>query len=167
MNPPTIEELHSLFELRTDTGDLVRRVTRNNFAKAGGIAGTVGRSGYRSVCINRRGYRAHRIVFAMAHGRWPEGEIDHINGVPDDNRPCNLRECSKLDNCANKKKYANNTSGHPGVRWSQRHKKWIAILKRSGRYITVGRCREFKDAVACRIEAEKRYFGEFARNHHG
>ena len=34
----------------------------------------------------------HRIIYQLVHGPIPEGmEIDHINGVKDDNRPENLR----------------------------------------------------------------------------
>ena len=41
---------------------------------------------------------AHRIVFAMTHGRWPEMEVDHIDGCRTNNRPENLREISHYEN---------------------------------------------------------------------
>ena len=43
-------------------------------------------------------YRAHRVIWALVHGEWPEGQIDHINGVRDDNRLENLRVVTNQDN---------------------------------------------------------------------
>lgn len=41
--------------------------------------------------------------------------VDHINRDQLDNRRCNLRICSQLDNSHNMKVFSTNTSGHPGV----------------------------------------------------
>lgn len=35
---------------------------------------------------------AHRAVFALVHGRWPDLEVDHVDGNRTNNRPANLRE---------------------------------------------------------------------------
>lgn len=43
--------------------------------------------------------RVHRIVYAAAHGRIPEGMVvDHINGIKNDNRLCNLQLLTPEDN---------------------------------------------------------------------
>ena len=34
---------------------------------------------------------AHRVVWTFKHGEWPLGNLDHIDGVRDNNRPGNLR----------------------------------------------------------------------------
>ena len=43
---------------------------------------------------------AHRMVWAAAHGRWPdEGmDIDHLNADVHDNRPANLAEVTEAEN---------------------------------------------------------------------
>lgn len=60
---------------------------------------------YRRVRMNYRSKRialsAHRVVFALVHGRWPENEVDHINRDRTDNRPCNLRDVTHSENMLN------------------------------------------------------------------
>lgn len=62
---------------------------------------TVSTHGYRFGSIFKTAVAAHRVAFAMSHGRWATGEIDHINGQRDDNRICNLRECTRRENAVN------------------------------------------------------------------
>lgn len=61
---------------------------------------------------------AHRAVFALVHGRWPENEIDHINGDSGDNRPANLRDVPHRDNLRNMKRSRANTSGATLGKWA-------------------------------------------------
>ena len=43
----------------------------------------------------------HHAVWAVCKGRWPEQQIDHINGIKQDNRIENLREVSGSENMRN------------------------------------------------------------------
>ena len=43
----------------------------------------------------------HRAVWAVCKGRWPEQQLDHINGNKQDNRIENLREVSQSENNMN------------------------------------------------------------------
>lgn len=43
-------------------------------------------------------------VWLMHTGRWPDGEIDHINGVRDDNRIENLRDVTHQTNAENRRR---------------------------------------------------------------
>jgi hypothetical protein len=45
---------------------------------------------------------AHRIVWALVHGEDAAFEIDHINGMPSDNRPGNLRLATRYQNTQNR-----------------------------------------------------------------
>lgn len=47
--------------------------------------------------INGVNLVAHRVIWAMAYGSWPEGNIKHINGDPSDNRLCNLASSDGRD----------------------------------------------------------------------
>ena len=55
-------------------------------------------------------------------------QIDHINGIRDDNRLENLRWVSGSQNCRNKKKRANCSSQYKGVGWNKNNKKWEAQI---------------------------------------
>ena len=59
-------------------------------------------------------------VWLVCKGRWPVGQLDHLNGNKHDNRIENLRECSQRDNNLNM--YLpwrpNKVTGVPGVRFN-------------------------------------------------
>jgi hypothetical protein len=86
-------------------------------------------------------YANHRLAWAMHHGRDPGShEIDHINRNPSDNRPCNLRLCTRGQNNLNTKVKRSNTSGIRGVSYDPSSIKnpWRAYLrqKRLGHFAT-------------------------------
>lgn len=93
------------------------------------------RSGYMRVRFSERGSRiqcaAHRLVWLLHTGVWPDGDLDHKNQNRIDNRPANLRECTPSQNAANMPKYTRNTSGFRGVRRS--HKRWCASIQANGK----------------------------------
>lgn len=107
--------------------------------------------------------RAHRVIWAMTTGAWPEGEIDHINGDRADNRMENLREVSSGENGRNKGLRADNTSGQVGVSWSRLEGKWKVLIWRNGKPYSRGTFTNFVDAVRSRKAAEAE-FG-FHENH--
>jgi hypothetical protein len=66
-------------------------------------------------------YKEHILAWFFYHGSWPTGQIDHINGIKDDNRICNLRDVTQSKNMYNKKKaHKNSTTGFLGVSRSGR-----------------------------------------------
>ena len=75
------------------------------------------------LCINcRMGKRRiriylHHAVWAVCKGRWPEQQLDHINGNKHDNRIENLREVSQSENNMNVLHpwKPNSKTGLPGV----------------------------------------------------
>lgn len=88
----THERALELFHYCAKTGALTNRVSRGR-AKAGAPAGGLHRvKGYGEVCIDGVNYQTHRLVWFIATGEWPTGEIDHRNGIEDDNRLDNLRD---------------------------------------------------------------------------
>lgn len=120
------------------------------------------------VCVDVRGYkggaifdvtfRAHRVIWAMVHGKWPEDEIDHINHDKADNRIENLRDVTRQENCRNRSMNSNNTSGTTGVHWSNASKIWVARIKiGGGALVHIGSFKNKQDAIDARKAAEIKY----------
>ncbi len=114
-------------------------------------------NGYLTGAVDGVVYMAHRVAWAIQTGTHPDGEIDHINHIRHDNKFGNLRIVSGSDNCMNRTKATNNTSGVTGVTWEAGKAKWVAYIKKKGASKKLGTFSSFSAAVAARKEAEKMY----------
>ena len=133
---PTIERLHELFYIRED-GVLIRKTGGKGFF-AGSVAGCPNSKGYINVHVDRVSCKAHRLVWAMHTGKYPDGVIDHINGIRHDNRPENLRDTTIQGNAQNRTRLqSNNKSGFHGVSWNKTAKAWTAQAKNPKTMISV------------------------------
>lgn len=74
-----------------------------------------GKGKYFTVCFEGKNFFAHRIIWALHHGRDAAGVIDHINGMPWDNRIENLREATPAQNRWNARSSQPNATGHANV----------------------------------------------------
>ena len=95
-------EITKVLDYNPDTGVFVWAQNLRNGTKAGSIAGAFDKNGYRVISINSRQYSSARLAFLFVHQRWPCSQIDHINGVHDDNRIKNLREVTVRQNAQNR-----------------------------------------------------------------
>ncbi len=157
-----IPRLHELLYYIPETGLIFRKASAGCLA-ANTVVGTPSTSGHLSVGIDKAYYKVHRVAWAMYHGRWPELEIDHINGVRDDNRISNLREVSKVINAQNLAitGRANNLSGRRGVyklNDSARAKPWLATINANKKSIHLGSFRTYEEACVAREAAELVYY---------
>jgi len=157
---PTIERLRELFTV-DDKGQLIRLTTINCLNLAGSVAGGTSR-GFRVVRVDGQQLTGHRVVFAIARGRWPKRELDHRNGDTLDNRPKNLREVSRSQNSAKRGKQKNNTTGYTGVSLDKQRGGYRASITHNRKHKFLG---NFPDPASAHLAwqaAAQKLFGEFA-----
>jgi len=157
----TQKRLKELFYYRAESGDFVRMVPRSQ-TKAGDVAGSCHKKGYLNIRIDGKLYLSHRLAWLYVTGHWPADQIDHINGVKDDNRFCNLREATNSENKRNTGLYRNNTSGYKGVYLDKRNKEWTAKIRLHGVYKYLGSFTDITDAAAAYAAASAKHHGVFA-----
>ena len=106
---------------------------------------------------------AHRVIWAMQTGAWPDNQIDHINRDPSDNRWSNLRDATNAENCRNRGISSRNTSGFKGVSWHKRTKVWHSNIKKDGRIYFLGQYTTPELAHAAYVKASMQMHGVFGR----
>lgn len=110
--------------------------------------------GYLTGALDQRSLKSHRVAWAIFHGHWPTGHIDHINGNRKDNRISNLRDVAQSANNRNRCVSTNNTSGDIGVSWRKDSRKWVAFITHNGKRKHLGTFASRSDAVSARKSAE-------------
>jgi hypothetical protein len=91
---------------------------------------------------------------------------DHKNRNPLDNRKENLRTATKYENAQNKGISKRNTSGVIGVKWHKQKHAWEVTIGVNGKHLYLGRYIDKNLAIHTRLEAEAKYFKEFAPQKH-
>lgn len=102
-----IEYLNKYFIYHSN-GKLSRMDRKNS-------TGSYDKDGYLIIKIKGKQYKAHRLVYAIRHGKLPVGELDHINRVRVDNRIENLRLSDRTSNVRNSYVKPNKDTGVRGV----------------------------------------------------
>ena len=83
----TAADVWERFEYDPITGEMIAKTGRMK----GQSVGDTHVRGHRRLSINGQKHWFHRVVWLWMTGSWPDGQIDHINRVRDDNRWFNLR----------------------------------------------------------------------------
>lgn len=109
--------------------------------------------GYKSLTINGKTKLVHRILYEKFIGPI-KFQIDHINGVKNDNRLDNLQDISGSENCRKKGLKKTNTSGFRGVH--MRRDKYIAQIEVDNKKYSKSFNTLFK-AISERIRMELKY----------
>ena len=148
--------VRELFDYDTETGNLISKVARGNIT-VGSVAGGDDGRGYKTVSVDYARYKAHRLVWFHHYGEWPDGPLDHINGVKTDNRLSNLRLVTQAINLRNQKLRKTNSSGVCGVYWHKGCGKWYACIHVNYKNKHLGYFVNKEDAIAARKQAEFEY----------
>lgn len=156
----TQARLKELLTYDRDTGEFRWKIDCRG-VKSGDIAGCANDRGYIQVQLDGKKYAAHRLAFLYMEGAFPPAAVDHINGVPGDNRWCNLRPATLSQNQANAKMRKNNTTGVKGVCIAGR--KFCAQIQAEGKRVYLGTFDTIAEASAAYERAANDLHGEFAR----
>lgn len=156
---PSYDLLRETFDYRPLSGELVWIKVGLRSSSLGHVVKKNGLGKYPMVKLNGVRYRAHRLIWVWMTGAPPQGEIDHINRDPTDNRWCNLRDVSPQTNQRNRRPSSNKygivgVSRGPYPGWGYVWKVRIVVDNKS---IGLGRYYDFFDACCARKSAENRY----------
>jgi len=162
----TMRELKDWLDYDSSIGVFTARLPRLHVV-VGKPVGWLDDHGYTRIILNGKRLLAHRLAWFWCHGVWPADEIDHINGDRNDNRICNLREATNLQNCHSKKPHTDATSGYKGVTKAKRRGVWSgwwhAQICFKRQIIHLGYFRDPILAARAYDAAAQRLFGEFAK----
>lgn len=150
----TKENLNAIFIYDKVTGDL-----RHKLDTVKGISGDLATyphsQGYLTVVIGCKEYLAHRVIWFMETGVWPE-QVDHQDHNRSNNAWLNLQETTSRGNQLNMSKNRNNTSGHTGVRILPSGK-YHAYIMVNRKQIPLGTYDLLDVAIKARKDAEIKY----------
>lgn len=161
----SVETLREALDYNPETGVFVRKATStfNPKVKPGMVAGSKYTNGYVGIRVGKQRYSAHRLAWFYVYGHWPNGDIDHINMVRDDNRIANLREATVSQNMANISTPKHNSSGYKGVYYDKHNCKWVANIQVDGKRRYLGRFSDKEDAAEAYNNHARHIFGDYAR----
>jgi hypothetical protein len=120
----TYEQVREMFDYDENTGILTWKI-KHGHKHPGDEVGYM-EYGYKILTIDKKDFFVHRIVWLRHYGKYPDQFIDHINGIRDDNRICNLRDVSQRENMHNKQRHREGRS--LGVFYNQWEKRWDARI---------------------------------------
>lgn len=155
----TAERLRELLAYDPGTGTFTWRVRSARRIKVGDAAGCDNGYGYLRIRIDGVEHKAHRLAWLYVNGLWPVSQIDHINGLRDDNRIGNLRDVSQSVNSQNLRSATaqNKSSGLLGVSWHKRDSRWVAQINIDGKKHHLGYFNTAELAYAAYLEAKREF----------
>ncbi len=116
----TQKRLKEVLDYNQETGVFTWVKSPRN-GRNGMEAGNINKAnGYRYIRIDGCTRLAHRLAFLYVEGEMPPDQVDHINRNSLDNRWCNLKHSTQVENQNNK----DNNALFSGVCWSTNNGKW-------------------------------------------
>lgn len=165
---PDVSKIRQILKFYPETGQLVWReidatvysqtearspeslALNHNSRRAGKPAGHLDTDGYLKIGVFGKRHGAHRLAWVIHYGCWPNGVIDHINGIPIDNRIENLRDVTQRENSRNRSRVSKKSaSGEIGV-YVEKNGKFRAQGMSDGKFIYLGVHSTMEAALAAR-----------------
>lgn len=163
----TREMFESILEYNPANGLFVWKNT-SAYHKAGDIAGTKNkRTGY--ICISAFGitFEAHRLAFLFMTGSWPTHDVDHENGVRDDNRWSELRAATRSENLINRVGFSK--SGYKNIcsrPLANGEHSYRVVIRRGETFFQSKTTRVIDEAIEWRDQWLALHGGEFTSTRH-
>lgn len=150
------EHLRSVLAYDPKTGEF-KWLKCQMHSLVGKIAGSI-QYGYRVIAVGSSKYQAHRLAWLYVYGEFPEGVVDHINGIQDDNRIANLRVVAHKTNMENMRKpMRSNKLGVQGVHFRKDRGTFKAEIKVNGKSISIGTFKTASEAHQAYIKAKRQH----------
>jgi len=149
----TQERLKEILHYDPLTGIFTWLVANSNRININDVAGSL-KDGYIRIKIDNEQYYAHRLAWLYVYGYFPEHQIDHKNGIENQNWISNLKEATPTCQNQNRKVGTNNSSGFIGVGWNKDRKKWRSRIDIHGKQILIGIYNDPVSAALARVAYE-------------
>jgi len=152
-----LDGIKSFLRYDKETGEFWWLKANSNRIKVGDKAGSLAVNGYYEISYKKQRILAHRLVWFFEYGLMPDGVIDHINGKKTDNRACNLRCVSQLENSQNS--YEPTIASKSGVRgvYQNHVGSWVAQITANGNKMHLGSFKTKKDAQNAYVKAKLKF----------
>lgn len=156
----TAERLREILDYDSTTGEFVWRVCLSTRMPAGKQAGWVGAQGYRVIRIQGKSWYAHRLAWFYIEGRWPEHDIDHIDGNRTNNARANLRDVTRSVNLQNQRRARKRKASGAPLGVVRAGNRWAAQIVVDGALKHLG-------SFGCPVEAHECYLAAKRKLHVG
>jgi hypothetical protein len=152
----TAGRLREITEYDEETGVLRWKICKPPIRAGSEVGGKHISHGYKDAVVEGTRSRVHRLIWLYVNGKWPDGQIDHINGDTTDNRISNLRDVRPQVNSQNKRHPPTHSkSGYLGVCFNTSRGKWKASICVGGRHKHVGHFNTAEEAHAAYVAAKR------------
>ncbi len=126
--------------------------------RLGKPVGCLDKDGYLSIKYGKKLYRAHRLAWWYVYGKFPDCQIDHIDGNKLNNAIKNLRDVTYAQNSQNQRKsHYDSKFGLLGVDYNKTKNRFRARIQTEGKRITLGGFSNAEDAYNAYLEAKRKY----------
>lgn len=137
-----------------DLGLLYWKKSPGSKAPVGSVAGTPSTDGYRTFHLKKMTFKCNIVAWALYHGKWPSGFIDHKDGDTANDKIINLDEVTPSQNSYNQK--PRSKSGYKGV-YIRDNGTYRASVFLNGKNKSLGTYPTAREANQARLDAEKQH----------
>lgn len=153
----TADRLREVMDYNPQTGIFTWKKKTCKKVVVGSVAGCLTKEGYVTIRVDGYLMTGHRLAWLYVNGELPSKGIDHKNRDKSDNRICNLRICTPVENGQNASLSKANKSGITGVFFNKKTGKWVSQITVNRKNIILGAYNSIDEAAASRRAAESEY----------